>query len=116
MQFASFSYGPDTVRLVSEALMDQGERRYSIAGWHILSDYVEDNVKPLRVGHEAFSRLDHAILVQRQPGYYLWNFVLPLILIVLMAWTVFWLDPTAWGAQIGIATASASMLMSSTMR
>ena len=111
VQTASFSYGPDTVRLVSAALMHQGERHYSIAGWHILSDYADNNVKPLRVGHEAFSRLDHVILVERHPGYYLWNFVLPLILIVLMAWTVFWLDPTAWQAQIGIATASAFTLV-----
>jgi hypothetical protein len=42
----------------------------------------------------------------------LWNFVLPLCLIVMMAWTVFWLDPeTSSGAQIGIATASTFTLI-----
>jgi len=110
-RLASFSYGPRIVRLVPGDLVIEGKRDFSVAGWRTLDNYADDVVKPLRVGVEEFSRLDHVILVQREPEYFLWNFVLPLVFIVLMAWTVFWLNPESWGAQIGIATASAFTLV-----
>jgi hypothetical protein len=41
---------------------------------------------------------------KRDAGYYLWKAMLPLMLIVLMSWLVFWLDPGNAAVQIGIAT------------
>ena len=111
IRIASFNYGPKVVRLVAEQPTIQREREFSAAGWSTLNDYTDANVEPLRIGLEEFSRADHVIVIERQPAYYLWNFILPLVFIVLMAWTVFWLDPQSWGAQIGIATASAFTLV-----
>ena len=111
VRMVSFSYGPRTVRLMREAVADRREHRYSVAGWDTLDDFVDDSVAPLRVGSEELSRLDYVIHARRQPEYFLWNFVVPLAFIVLMAWTVFWLDPESWGPQIGIATAAAFTLV-----
>jgi hypothetical protein len=82
IQAASFEYGPDTIRF---AALDQGAggtRRYSVAGWSVEGNTTDPPVAPLHIGVEEFSRIDHVIAVQRQPGYYLWNFVVPLGLIV----------------------------------
>lgn len=41
---------------------------------------------------------------RRHTGYFYWKLLLPLTLIVLMAWLVFWIDPRNSGTQIGVAT------------
>ena len=41
---------------------------------------------------------------ERQSQYYIWKIVLPLVLIVLMSWSVFLIDPTNAGPKIGVAT------------
>jgi hypothetical protein len=35
-----------------------------------------------------------------------WKVILPLFLIVLMSWSVFWIDPSSAGTQIAVATTS----------
>ncbi len=48
----------------------------------------------------------YEIAVTRYFAFYLWKVIVPLALIVFMSWTVFWIDPSAFGPQIGAATAS----------
>jgi len=40
----------------------------------------------------------------RKSGYYVWKVILPLILIVGISWSVFWIDPENAGTQVGVAT------------
>jgi len=112
MKWASFLYGPEDVRLTARQSRIENHSDWSISGWSVVTNESSVDIAPLKVGSEKFVRLDHVISVVREPGYYLWNFALPLALIVMMAWTVFWLDPeTSTGAQIGIATASTFTLI-----
>jgi len=111
VRIASFKYGPREIELVGREIQTSTLTDYALAGWTVLGDSVDSGVVPARMGAETFSRLDYVIHVERKPGYYMWNFVVPLVFIVLMAWTVFWLDPQAAGVQIGISTASAFTLV-----
>jgi len=43
---------------------------------------------------------------ERAVKYYMLKVILPLILIVMMSWSVFWIDPENAGTQIGVATTS----------
>jgi hypothetical protein len=49
---------------------------------------------------------DYSFVAKRLVGYYVWKVILPLVLIVMMSFTVFWIDPTFTGSQIGVATTS----------
>ena len=49
------------------------------------------------------SRYDFHIIAQRITDYYIWKVILPLCLIVAMSWSVFWIDPTQFGTQIGLS-------------
>ncbi len=42
----------------------------------------------------------------RKPGYYVLKVIFPLILIVIMSWTVFWIAPSESGTQISVAVTS----------
>lgn len=43
---------------------------------------------------------------KRYAIYYIWQVIVPLVLIVMMSWGAFYIDPTNAGAQIGVATSS----------
>ena len=75
-------------------------------------------VKPPKVTSEylasqkrSLARIDFKISARRHIGFYLVNIIFPLVLIVFMAWTVFWIDPSLAGTQIGVSTASVFSLL-----
>lgn len=45
-------------------------------------------------------------VARRDTRHYIWKVILPLFLIVMMSWTVFWIDPSNAGTQIAVATTS----------
>jgi hypothetical protein len=55
--------------------------------------------------------LQFKLQAERQLGYYFWRLFLPLSLIVMMAWLVFWIDPQNFAAQMGVSTASVFSLI-----
>lgn len=44
--------------------------------------------------------------VERRYEYYFWKMLLPLVLIVAMSWSVFWINPAQFGPQMGMAATS----------
>ncbi len=58
--------------------------------------------------HSQFTFEIHA---ERITAYYLWKVLLPLCLIVIMSWAVFWINPAKFGPQIGLsATAMLTLI------
>ncbi len=111
IQLASFEYGPnDIVFAVNEAETGRMEDVF-IGGWDILDNTSDPNVRPLAVNTRQHTRLEHTVIIERHSNFFLWKFVVPLSFIVLMASSVFWIDPRMTGPQIGIATASVFSLI-----
>jgi hypothetical protein len=54
----------------------------------------------------SFSRVDYVFVARRHWMYYVWTVALPLTLIVIMSWGVFWIDPAQLAVQIGLAATS----------
>ncbi len=52
---------------------------------------------------QHYSRVTVAINVTRNSGFYVFKIMLPLVLITIASWSVFWIDPLEFSAQIGIA-------------
>lgn len=61
--------------------------------YHYLSEVDKD--------HLSFSRAVFTISASRQPGYYIWQVLFPLFLIVMASWVIFWLKQL--GDQLNIA-------------
>jgi hypothetical protein len=83
----------------------------NISDWVI--EAVEGEVD--RFHAKAFNRLhsryDFTITAHRIRAYYVWKIILPLCLIVAMSWCVFWIDPAAFGTQLGLsATAMLTLI------
>jgi hypothetical protein len=52
---------------------------------------------------ESFPAITYEFEIRRKLGYYIWKVIIPLAMVVMMSWVVFWLDPKQAGPQIGIA-------------
>jgi hypothetical protein len=123
--FISLDYGPDDLSLAwqgggrSEAFSQTGwqvKLGRGSAGTYLLDirqQQAGDKVAEKPTGEPsesavAFARFEYAMEVTRDLSFYVWKIVVPLVLIVFASWSVFWIDPTQMGVQIGIGT---SMLL-----
>lgn len=102
----SYDYGPEDITFV----VDSGDlgihEVLSIEGWEIklLDPVISEHY--YRTGDRYLPRIDLRFSAQRDKQYYIWIIIFPLCLIVIMAWTVFWIDPSQLGPQIGLSTAT----------
>jgi len=76
----------------------------TIADWKIGSGSIYSI--PFRAAGRELPSIVYEVDAARHTGYWLWKVMFPLLLIVGMSWTVFWIDPSNIGPQIGTATAS----------
>ena len=86
-------------------------REYTLAGWTIGPIELQSNQWTTRDGRHVLSAIEATLLAQRSIRYFGWNLFLPLGLIVLMAYAVFWLDPTVLPPQIALSTGAVFALI-----
>ncbi len=85
------------------------DESFSLPGWEIGEHSVTSSTYEARFGAgevRAKSRADFTFEVERDIRYYQWKVVLPLVLIVFMSWSVFFVDPKQVGPQLGAASTS----------
>lgn len=117
LHFILVAYGPDAENIVFKQDKDLSGARdhFSIEGWKIsLLDAVttSEMIKSEGAARDRnFARIDFRLSAERDRKYYLLNVLTPLCLIVLMAWAVFWIDPSAIGPQVGLSTATVFTLI-----
>jgi Neurotransmitter-gated ion-channel ligand binding domain/Neurotransmitter-gated ion-channel transmembrane region len=83
----------------------------SLPDWQIC-EYAA-KVLPLEIAGTSLRAPGFAFVftAKRYFGFYFWQVVVPLVMIVLMSWAAFWVDPAETGAQIGFATSSILALL-----
>jgi hypothetical protein len=74
---------------------------FELAEWKV-GEIGADVVNVSRTGSDReFSRLQVIVPIERKSGFYIWKAVLPLILIVALSWSVFWIsEPVAGRIRI----------------
>ena len=108
LEFFSYRYGPDELEV--EELRALRHESFSIAGWRVGQPSGE--ATPLQTpSGDTRAGLTVRVGAERQRTFYRLTIVLPLVLIALMAWSVFWIDPSLLPSQLAIATASVFTLI-----
>ena len=75
-----------------------------LPAWGVLGVHAEEKVFTWESDADSdFSRYTYSIQVERRFGYYLWKIVVPLLLIVMLSWLVFWMSAQALEAQMGVS-------------
>jgi Neurotransmitter-gated ion-channel ligand binding domain/Neurotransmitter-gated ion-channel transmembrane region len=74
-----------------------------LAEWHILGASQRMDIDEYNPERRPYWRYNFEIRVQRKAGFYMWSIFLPLILIALLAWSVFWITPEDIATRTGIS-------------
>jgi len=109
VRVASYRYGTEEVEFVVDLPRTGRLEEMSVAGWKVGQPELE--VLALEVPGNVRAGAVLNLSVTRETSYYMLTMVVPLVLIALMAWMVFWIDPTLLPPQIAVATASVFSLI-----
>lgn len=74
----------------------------SLAQWAITGTHAEVEQVPGLSG-EPISEVRFTVQIARRFNFYIWKVFLPLLLMVMLSWTVFWIDPTELSSQVQIS-------------
>jgi len=100
------SYSGDEVNLYTETSMIGVSDSLSVANWTIeIAGFVagEQYVAPV---DKHLVRLDLLLDAKRLTGYYTWQQLVPLLLVVMMTWVVFWIPYEFVPPRVGLAATS----------
>jgi hypothetical protein len=78
---------------------------FSIPNWKI-GDVIPKTGTFSPFGMEKILRLDIEMSGERRSAYYIWSVIVPLLLIVMMSWSVFFVKPQHLSAQLAMAATS----------
>jgi hypothetical protein len=112
IQFVAAGYTSDEIEFIPDTALvgDQypGGGIYhelSLPDWNILKYQAQTRAfEPVKGRKSAGFVFEFT--AKRYTVYYIWQVIVPLILIVMMSWGALYIDPTNAGAQIGVATSS----------
>ncbi len=71
-------------------------------GWKLVQISQHEGTSRFARTNETFSQVQVQVQVARDPHFYLFSIVLPLIPIMATAWSVFWMDPKEFSSQVGV--------------
>lgn len=104
VQLVSIRYSTERVEIASETDPDWIGRpmRLSVSDWAVGPTRIEVGTLSLVRGEKENPTAVLLFDADRQPEYYVVQVFLPLAMIVLMAWTVFWLDPSIIPTRLSV--------------
>ena len=106
IEIVSYEYTVDEMQFtIGSTAIDQVDR-FSIEGWQLkqLEPVIDVFVTP--IDEIRLPRLTYIIEAKRNSEYYVLTMLIPMSLIIFMAWTVFWLQPHIVPPRVAISTAS----------
>jgi Neurotransmitter-gated ion-channel ligand binding domain/Neurotransmitter-gated ion-channel transmembrane region len=113
IQLVAVRYRPNEVQFVPDQdWIDHGLKRAGgIAPSITLPDWTIENWNTKSLGYALAPGFEYSgyafeFTASRNAQHYVWKVILPLVLIVMMSWAVFWIDPVTSNSQISIAVTS----------
>lgn len=117
LHFILAAVGPEANDIAFELDKDTTGQmnKFSAEGWTINLVDGSPNTEQIETWGNALihnlHQMDFMLKAERDRAYYVWKVIIPLCLIVLMAWAVFWIDPKHLGPQVGLSTATVFTLI-----
>jgi hypothetical protein len=106
VDFVSYASSVGDINFSGHSEKAGDDSSFGIEGWELT--ILEPKIGEYQIPGQRRPnpRLTFVIGAERDSGYFLLTMFLPMALIILMAWSVFWLPPDIIPARIGISTAS----------
>ena len=100
------TYGREHVNLVTGPELVGITEEPSVANWRISRAESRSTTEYIQPVDKHLARLDIVFDAERLTGYYTWQQLLPLFLVVMMTWVVFWIPQEYVPPRVGLAATS----------
>lgn len=91
---------------IDESVTGRNPAVFNIPDWSISEVNAQIVSKHFQILNRNHSAFEFHIPAKRRSGYFIWKVIVPLMLIVFMSWTVFWIKPSQVGPQISMSATS----------
>jgi hypothetical protein len=111
VQIVAAGYSPDEISFEIDPARTGRLEDITNSEWRIGAG--EARAEPLEIpaAGVTLARVGYVIAAERNTGYYFWKVIVPLTLIVLMAWAVFWIDPSELSTQVSLSATAVLTLI-----
>ncbi len=99
----SFAWSSAALIFHSEGDKLSFDSEFEIPEWHTASVRTRIDSKPQARDRAPFSRLVLEIEVRRQAAFYIWKVLIPLVLLVAVSWSVFWMENENLAERLGVS-------------
>ena len=106
IDLVSYAHTADELRFSPHSAIVSQPDQFSIEGWQLRPLQPETGVFVAPHNGAELPRLTYVVEAHRNSNYYVLTMLVPMSLIIFMAWTVFWLQPDIVPSRIAISTAS----------
>lgn len=96
----------DLVITIDESVTGRIPTAFNIPDWSISDVNAQIVTKSSEILNRNYDAYEFHIPAKRRSGFFIWKVILPLLLIVFMSWTVFWINPSQVGPQISMSATS----------
>ncbi len=104
IEIVSTEYETKELQFVNDKTITGRDKEFSVTDWNISEIPVAKSAayyfKPQNRDLSAFV---YELTAKRNYEFFLWKIIIPLIMIVVMSWAVFWIPPSQLGPQIGLS-------------
>jgi hypothetical protein len=95
--------GKNEVRLQTAPDLIDVAVELSVANWQVSIDGVRQHLQYIAPVDRYMPRMDVVLRAKRNTGYYTWQQILPMILVIMMTWIVFWIPCEFVPPRVGLA-------------
>lgn len=95
-------HSPEAIELIEDAERTGQSAEWSLVGWEYEDGKWSSAPYYFAPAKKTISGAAYTFKVHRERGFYVWKVLVPLSLVVLMAWAVFWIDASNSGSQISV--------------
>ena len=99
----SLEHDVDEVRIVPNTGFSGFDETFEIPEWSVADLTVEESHHLRPQEGQEYDRLTFNVHLERNSGYYLWKIMLPIMVIVMISWIVFWMSEEMLGRRAGIS-------------
>ena len=104
LQVESFAWDRDHLQFLHDETISGFSEGIAIPEWNIEAVIGQVKDVPVMRSDTPFARYFLEIEITRKPGFYLWKVFLPLVLIVALSWSVFWMTDERFSSRSRISS------------
>ncbi len=100
----SYLWDSDELTLEPESVFTGFDPSFGMAEWEVVDLSIEHRVHERVQEQQHYDQLSFLVSIERRAGYYLWKIMLPMVIIVMLSWIVFWMSDERLARRAGVSS------------